>query len=52
MNFVKTIMLLLLFRSAKTPAPDEKIKKGITNTAPARERIAFAEAGPLRLINK
>ena len=40
------MIVLLLILSAKTPAPDEKRRKGITKIAPANERMAGAAAAP------
>ena len=50
--FVKTTMVLLLMRSAKTPAPEENRRKGMTKIAPTKERMALADPGPLTLMRR
>ena len=46
------MIVLLLILSARTPAPEEKIRNGTTKIAPANDKMVFAEAGPFILINR
>ena len=41
-NFIAMMIFLLLKRSAKMPAVEEKSKKGITKIAPAEANIVVA----------
>jgi len=51
--FIATRIVLLLILSAKTPAAEEKSKKGTTKTAPAVAKIEGADDGPwIRMIKK